>query len=175
MFEVFPPDSSLLAEQRAQLSRVLACAKFPVQHAVQLPIERRAVGPAIEHRQVIRVLPIVFGAQLLPDRLMKFCARQRVGNGHADFVWETVTDHLAGAFDVLEALARVAELQKKADLNTRIVQPLRGAIDLLDPRALLHRVQNFLRAGLGAHPHDLATRSLETLNFARALEQIDPA
>ena len=77
--------------------------------------------------------------------------------------------------DVVPGLARVAELQEEGDLDARALQQPRRLADLLDRRALLHRVEDRLRAGLGADPDRLAAGASQRLDLARAQQQVGAA
>ena len=47
--------------------------------------------------------------------------------------------------DVVERLARIAELQEEAHLDACVAQEPRRVSNLLDARALLHRIEHALR------------------------------
>src|SRR5207248_6560578 len=103
------------------------------------------------------VLPVAFATELVLNGGVEAGAGQGVRHGHADVVRSAIAHHLEGALDVLAGFARIAELQEEADLDAGRVQPAGRLIDVVDLRALLHCVQDLLRAGFGANPDPLCT------------------
>ena len=68
--------------------------------------------------------------------------------------------------DVVPGLAGIAELQEEADVDAGRLEPPRRLADLLDRRALLHRVEDCLRARLRADPDGLAAGPPQRLDLA---------
>src|SRR5205823_1499945 len=96
--------------------------------------------------------------------------------------------HLQRALDILASFAGVAELQEEANLDAHALQPPRRFVDLLDLSALLHRIEDCLRARLGAYPNPLRpsprqrrhgvtlqdeVHSLQTLEWHARVEPFD--
>ncbi len=107
---------------------------------------------------------------------MELRARQRIGDGHADVVGAAVAHHLQRGLDVVARLARVAELQEEADAHPGSVEPVGRASDLLHRCALLHRVEDALRAGLGPQPDDVGPGAGQRQHVGLAAhDQVGPA
>src|SRR4051812_8443338 len=84
---------------------------------------------------------------------MKARAGQGVADADADRVGQRVAHQLNSGHDVVESFARVAKLDKEASLDASRAQSRARHRDLLDLRALFHRVENALATALSAHPN----------------------
>src|SRR5512135_1404182 len=126
--------------------------EFVVDAPMQDAVERSGIRATIEHGQVLRVLPILFVAQLKLDALEETRSRQGVRNRNTDVIRHAVANHLQRAANVSPVLARVTKLQEETDLDVLVAEGAGGCIDVSYRVALLHGIQDLLGARLGAEP-----------------------
>ena len=123
-----------------------------VQDVAHAPVERARVRPVEHHGELVAVAPVRARAELLLHALVEERPGQRVGDGDADVVGPLAADEVARREEVRPGLARVAELEEPRDADAVAPEEARRRLDLADARALVHRVEDPLRAGLDAHP-----------------------
>ncbi len=92
---------------------------------------------------------------------MELRARQRIGHGDADVVRPRAAHEIARRDEIVPLLAGIAELQEPAGANALRLQRGGRSQHFFHGRALVHRVQDALRAGFDAHPDLLAPRARE--------------
>ena len=146
------------SESRASASRATCRrAELVVHDAVQHAIELGLVGRAIHHREVARVEPVLLLPELCAHALVETRARQRIRHRHADVVGLELARRAAASPRCRPTSRRDSRTAGRS--RPRCPRPSAAGwrlANLLDAHALLHRVENALRARLGAHPHHAA-------------------
>src|SRR5439155_10179861 len=111
--------------------------------------------------EVVRIHPLSLCSQLLPNSRVERSAGKGIGNGNSDVIGARLADQLDSLLDMFPGLARVAELQEEAGADALALKIFPGYRGLLDARALVHGVEDFLRARLHPHPDLGAPRTFE--------------
>src|SRR5258708_33790175 len=84
--------------------------------------------------------------------VVKNRARQGIGDGDAEAVRQEMVDHLYRHSDVFLCLAGVAELDEERGPDTVFAKQAGCFGNLSYGSALVHRIEDLLRAALPAHP-----------------------
>ena len=88
---------------------------------------------------------------------MKSGSGQRIGDRNPDVVRRDISYHANGRFNLLPLLAWIAKLQEQARANPISPQISHRIVDLANADSFIHRIEDALRSGLGAHPDLLAS------------------
>src|SRR5258706_10383050 len=136
-------------------------AERRMNQTVKGPIELGDVRSLMHHREVVGIDPVLFCTELPPHALVKPRSGQRIGDRYPDIIGTAGSNHLKRTLDVLERLARITELEKEAHLDVLVVQPSACIPDLVGSDALLHRIEDSLRARFRPDPHRAASGRLE--------------
>src|SRR5438094_893701 len=140
---------------------------------MQLAVKLSRVWAAIHHVEVGAVQPILFLTKLKFDVFKELCAGQRIRDRHTYVIGYALAHHAKCCFYVGATFARVSKLEEEGDLDARVMQAPRCRVNLLDTRAFVHGVENFLGAGFSAHPNNFATRLLQRLGYT-GLDEVNP-
>ena len=145
-----------------------------MHNRVKLAVKVGGEWAFVQHGEVGAVQPVDTFPKFVFHSFIKRCSRQGIADADADVVRHQVAHHFQGEFNVLAGFAGIAELQEKGDFHPMRVELSRRLVNLLDLRAFVHRVQDFLRTAFRADPYNFRARPCQRRDGFAAQQQIDP-
>src|SRR5580658_3169430 len=135
-----------------------------VNDARQGAVKGSREAPWYEWIEVVTFGPVSLVPDVGDHLFVVTRARQRVAYRDADVVGKELAHEGACGLHLRPTLTEVAELQEEPDAYAVAVERFHGGARLLDRDSLLHRVENSLRARLGAEPHLARSGALERVD-----------